>query len=69
MEDKIKKRLKAIGGDNLRIKESSKSIQKRHKINFVEIITQFKEIFIKSNNKMNKNAVKKNATAYPIIIQ
>lgn len=50
MEDNIKKRLKAIGGANLRIKESSKSIQKKHKTNFVEIITQFKEIFIKSNN-------------------
>ena len=49
MEDKIKKRLKAIGGDNLRIKESSKSVQKKHKTNFIKIITQFKDVFMKSN--------------------
>ena len=49
MRKKIQKKLKEIGGDNLRIKESSKSIEKNLKENFVLIITQFKDVWEKSN--------------------
>ena len=49
MREKIKNRLKAIGGDNLQIKESSKSIEKKKKANFIKIITQFKNVWKVSN--------------------
>ena len=49
MREKIKNRLKAIGGDNLQIKESSKSIEKKKKSNFIKIITQFKNVWKVSN--------------------
>ena len=49
MRDKIKNKLKAIGGDNLQIKESSKSIEKKKKANFIKIITQFKNVWKVSN--------------------
>ena len=45
MRDKIKNKLKAIGGNNLQIKESSKSIEKKKKANFIKIITQFKNVW------------------------
>jgi hypothetical protein len=44
MRDKIKNKLKAIGGNNLQIKESSKSLEKKKKSNFIKIITQFKNV-------------------------
>ena len=49
MREKIKNRLKAIGGDNLQIKESSKSLEKKKKANFIKIITQFKNVWKTSN--------------------
>ena len=49
MRDKIKNKLKAIGGNNLQIKESSKSIEKKKKANFIKIITQFKNVWKVSN--------------------
>ena len=49
MREKIKNRLKAIGGDNLQIKESSKSLEKKKKSNFIKIITQFKHVWKTSN--------------------
>ena len=49
MREKIHKKLKEIGGDNLRIKESSKSVEKKQKEIFVSIITQFKDVWEKSN--------------------
>ena len=49
MREKIKNRLKAIGGDNLQIKESSKSLEKKKKANFIKIITQFKNVWKVSN--------------------
>ena len=49
MRDKIKNKLKAIGGNNLQIKESSKSIEKKKKSNFIKIITQFKNVWKVSN--------------------
>jgi hypothetical protein len=49
MREKIKNRLKAIGGDNLQIKESSKSLEKKKKSNFIKIITQFKQVWQVSN--------------------
>ena len=49
MRDKIKNKLKAIGGNNLQIKESSKSLEKKKKANFIKIITQFKNVWKVSN--------------------
>ena len=49
MRDKIKNKLKAIGGNNLQIKESSKSLEKKKKANFIKIITQFKSVWKNSN--------------------
>ena len=49
MREKIKNRLKAIGGDNLQIKESSKSLEKKKKSNFIKIITRFKQVWKTSN--------------------
>ena len=49
MRDKIKNKLKAIGGNNLQIKESSKSLEKKKKANFTKIITQFKNVWKVSN--------------------
>jgi hypothetical protein len=49
MRDKIKNKLKAIGGNNLQIKESSKSLEKKKKSNFIKIITQFKNVWKVSN--------------------
>ena len=49
MREKIKNRLKAIGGDNLQIKESSKSLEKKKKSNFIKIVTQFKQVWQVSN--------------------
>ena len=49
MREKIKNRLKAIGGDNLQIKESSKSLEKKKKSNFIKIVTQFKQVWKTSN--------------------
>ena len=49
MRYKIKNKLKAIGGNNLQIKESSKSLEKKKKSNFIKIITQFKNVWKVSN--------------------
>ena len=49
MRDKIKNKLKAIGGNNLQIKESSKSLEKKKKSNFIKIVTQFKQVWKTSN--------------------
>ena len=49
MREKIKNKLKAIGGDNLQIKESYKSIEKKKKTAFIGIITQFKQVWKVSN--------------------
>ena len=49
MREKTRTKLKAIGGKNLQIKESYKSIEKKKKEIFVEILTQFKQVWKISN--------------------
>ena len=50
MRDKIKKKLKEIGGDNLQINENSKSVRKKTKDSFISIVTQLRNVWEKSNN-------------------
>ena len=50
MRDKIKKKLKEIGGGNLQINENSKSVRKKQKDSFISIVTQLRNVWEKSNN-------------------
>jgi|TARA_R110001583_G_scaffold16819_3_gene68770 hypothetical protein len=54
MREKTKNKLKAIGGNNLQIKESYKSIEKKKKETFVSVITQFKQVW-KISNELGEN--------------
>jgi hypothetical protein len=49
MKEKLKKYLVSIGGKNIQIKESYKSIERKKRSNFIKIVTQFKDVWEKSN--------------------
>lgn len=57
MKDRVRKKLKAIGGQNIKIKESNKSIEKKNKTTFIKLVTQFKETYDKSNDLPEKYGV------------
>ena len=57
MREKIKKYLVSIGGENIKITESSSSKERKRKKTFITTVDRFKKVWRKSNKLAEEHGV------------